>query len=52
LAETTASLAGTLSTSEALRRAGALERLRENLANPGIQEPLALEVAFLQAFGA
>jgi DNA polymerase-3 subunit delta' len=52
LAETTAALAGTLSTGEALRRAGALERLRENLANPGIQEPLALEVAFLAAFGA
>lgn len=51
LAETTAALGASLSTSEALRRAGALERLRENLANTGIQEPLALEVAFLQAFG-
>ena len=34
-----------------LRRAGALETLREQLGNPGIQEQLAIEVAFLKAFG-
>ncbi len=35
-----------------LRKAGALEKLREHLANPGVQEPLALECAFLHAFAA
>lgn len=34
-----------------LRKAGALETLREQLGNPGIQEQLAIEVAFLKAFG-
>lgn len=51
LAQATATLSGTLTPSEALRRSAALERLREHLGNPGIQEPLAIEVAFLQAFG-
>ena len=48
----TARLGASMSTAEALRRSGALERLREHLGNPGIQEPLAIEAAFLQAFGA
>ena len=29
-----------------------LEKLREHLGNPGVQEPLALECAFLHAFAA
>ncbi len=48
----TSKVAETLPATEALRRAAALERLREQLANPGVQEPLAIEVAFLNAFGA
>ena len=35
-----------------LRKTAALEKLREHLANPGVQEPLALECAFLNAFAA
>ena len=46
-----ASLAGRLPTSEVLRRLGRIEELRENL-DRNIQEALALEVAFLQVFGA
>ena len=30
----------------------ALEKLREHLANPGVQEQLAIECAFLKAFAA
>ena len=48
----TATLAGRHSTSALLRKAAALEKLREHLANPGVQEPLALECAFLNAFAA
>ena len=34
-----------------LRKAGAFEDLRKNLSNPGVQEQLAVECAFLRAFG-
>jgi hypothetical protein len=39
------------STTTLLRKADAFETLREHLANPGVQEQLALECAFLRAFG-
>jgi DNA polymerase III subunit delta' len=48
----TASLGERHSTTALLRKAAALEKLREHLANPGVQEPLALECAFLHAFAA
>lgn len=48
----TASLGERHSTAALLRKAAALEKLREHLANPGVQEPLALECAFLRAFAA
>jgi len=48
--ETTAALAGRLPTPEVLRRVEALEGLRENF-NRNVQEALAIEVAFLKAFG-
>jgi DNA polymerase-3 subunit delta' len=48
----TATLAQRSSPAKALHRAGALEKLREQLGNPGIQEQLAIEVAFLKTFGA
>lgn len=51
-ARDTALLATRYSATEALRRASALETLRDQLRNPGINEPLAIEVAFLRAFGA
>ena len=47
----TANLAARYSASALLRKAGALETLREHLGNPGVQEQLALECAFLEAFG-
>jgi DNA polymerase-3 subunit delta' len=47
----TATLATRHSTAVLLRKADAFETLREHLANPGIQEQLALECAFLRAFG-
>jgi DNA polymerase-3 subunit delta' len=47
----TAALAARHSTSGLLRKAEALETLRGHLANPGMQEQLALECAFLSAFG-
>lgn len=50
-AEDTALLATRHSAHDALRRAGALEQLRDQLRNPGINEQLAIEVAFLRAFG-
>ncbi len=50
-AEATGALAATLAPAEALQRSAAIEKLREQLGNPGIQEPLAIEVAFLRAFG-
>ena len=48
----TAALAARLSPANVLRRADALEKLREHLANPGVQEQLAIECAFLKAFAA
>ena len=48
----TATLGERHSTAALLRKAAALEKLREHLANPGVQEPLALECAFLLAFAA
>ncbi len=47
----TQTVAARISTDDALRRTRALETLREHLGNPGVQEPLAIEVAFLRAFG-
>jgi hypothetical protein len=46
----TANVAGRLDTSEVLRRIRRLEELRDHLGR-NIQEPLAIEVAFLQIFG-
>jgi DNA polymerase-3 subunit delta' len=46
----TAALANRHSTSALLRKSDAFETLREHLANPGVQEQLALECAFLKAF--
>lgn len=51
LSEVTTKVARELPPAEALRRAGALERLRELLGTTGVQEPLAIEVGFLNAFG-
>lgn len=48
----TAALGQRHSTAALLRKTAALEKLREHLANPGVQEPLALECAFLHAFAA
>ena len=47
----TATLGARHSTTTLLRKSDAFETLREHLANPGIQEQLALECAFLRAFG-
>jgi len=47
----TATLGARHSTSTLLRKADAFETLREHLGNPGVQEQLALECAFLRAFG-
>lgn len=47
----TATLGTRHSTTTLLRKADAFETLREHLANPGVQEQLALECAFLRAFG-
>ncbi len=46
----TARVAGRLTPGEALRRFAHLEELRENLNRTGVQEQLAIEVAFLNAF--
>lgn len=46
----TAALARRLSPAQCLQRSAALETLREHLSNPGIQEQLAVECAFLKAF--
>ncbi len=46
----TAALGARCSTAELLRKTAALEKLREHLSNPGVQETLALECAFLRAF--
>jgi len=48
--DATASLATTLSTAELLRRSAALTELRENFGR-NVQEQLAIECAFLKAFG-
>ena len=48
----TAALAARHPTAALLRRAAAFETLREHLANPGVQEQLAIECAFLTAFAA
>ena len=50
LAETTRALARRCATEDVLRRVSAIEALRENM-NRNVQEQLALEVAFLGAFG-
>jgi DNA polymerase III subunit delta' len=47
----TAVVAGRVSTPEALRRAGAITALRDNFER-NVQEALAIEVAFLEAFAA
>jgi hypothetical protein len=47
----TATLAARHTTSALLRKSDAFEKLREHLGNPGVQEQLALEYAFLRAFG-
>ena len=49
-AEATGAVARRLAPADALRRSDALETLREQLGNPGIQEQLAIECAFLKAF--
>lgn len=51
-AGTTAALGARHSTPALLRKAMALEKLRERLGNPGVQEQLAIECAFLDAFAA
>ena len=47
----TATLANQISTSQVLRRADAIAGLRENFSR-NVNEPLAIEVAFLDAFAA
>lgn len=47
----TAALAERHPAAQVLRKSAALERLRENLNRTGLNEPLALECAFLDAFG-
>ena len=51
-ASDTAALAARLTPASCLRRASAVEALREHLGNPGVQEQLAIECAFLRAFAA
>ncbi len=48
----TAVLATRFTAAECLRRTSAIETLREHLGNPGVQEQLAIECAFLTAFAA
>jgi DNA polymerase-3 subunit delta' len=50
-AAATAALAASITPAAALRRSAAIEHLREQLGNPGVQEPLAIEVAFARSFG-
>jgi len=47
----TAALAARHSAPQLLRKTSALETLRENFNRTGVQEPLAIECAFLAAFG-
>lgn len=49
--ETTSALAARHTTAQVLRKTAALEQLRESLNRTGVAEPLALECAFLKAFG-
>ncbi len=51
-AATTAALGQQQSTAALLRKAAAIEKLRTHLGNPGVQEQLALECAFLETFAA
>ena len=51
LPDQTAALAARVPTNQLLRRSAALEELRENLGRTGVQEQLAIECAFLKAFG-
>lgn len=51
-ANDTAALAGRFTAADCLRRTTAIEKLREHLGNPGVQEQLAIECAFLTAFAA
>ena len=46
----TAALAVQFTAAELLRKTDALEKLRDHLGRPGVQEQLAIECAFLQAF--
>ena len=48
----TAALAARLTPANCLRRTTAIETLREHLGNPGVQEQLAIECAFITAFAA
>ena len=48
----TAALATRFTAADCLRRTTAIENLRGHLANPGVQEQLAIECAFLTAFAA
>jgi DNA polymerase-3 subunit delta' len=48
----TAALAARLTAANCLQRIAAVETLREQLANPGVQEQLAVECSFLKAFAA
>lgn len=50
-AAATSALAMALTPAAALRRSAAIEKLREHLGNPGVQEQLAIEVAFARSFG-
>lgn len=50
-APATATLAQALAPAAALQRSAAIERLREQLNSPGLQEQLAIEVAFAKSFG-
>ena len=48
----TAALATRFTSAECLRRTTAIDDLRQHLGNPGVQEQLAIECAFLSAFAA
>ncbi len=50
-AAATGALGQRYSTASLLNKSDAFETLREHLANPGVQEQLAVECAFLRAFG-
>jgi len=48
--ESTAALAGRIDPVDVVNRVKAIETLHDNLQRSGVQEPLAVEVAFLKAF--